>query len=144
MLSTWPGLSDTTVYWSTLLGGIPGFFEPNPLAFLGAHYPLGRDKAGFYSTAPLEKTLTELVDFALIKRCTPRLTVGAAHVRTSEMRYFDSRETAITVRACDGIWRAAAGVSRPFASMASSIGTAAFFRIRRPRRSLTTIRAETP
>src|SRR6266849_5611460 len=97
-LSTWPGLSDTTGYWSTLLGGIPGFFEPNPFAFLGAHYPLGKDKAGFYSTAPLEKTLTELVDFALVKRCTPRLTVGAAHVRSSQMRYFDSRETAITVR----------------------------------------------
>src|SRR5262249_30378910 len=48
-LSNWPGLADTTSYWSTLLGGIPGFFEPNPLAFLGAHYPLGRDKAGFYS-----------------------------------------------------------------------------------------------
>ena len=97
-LSSWPGLADTTSYWSTLLGGIPGFFEPNPLAFLGAHYPLGRDKAGFYSTAPLEKTLGELVDFALIARCTPRLTVGAAHVRTSEMRYFDSRATAITAR----------------------------------------------
>jgi NTE family protein len=97
-LSTWPELSDTTSYWSTLLGGIPGFFEPNPLALLGAHYPLGRDKASYYSTAPLEKTLSELVDFALVKRCTPRLTVGAAHVRTSEMRYFDSRETALTVR----------------------------------------------
>jgi NTE family protein len=97
-LSTWPGLSDTASYWSTLLGGIPGFFELNPLALLGAHYPLGRDKASYYSTAPLEKTLTELVDFALVKRCTPRLTVGAAHVRSSQMRYFDSRETAITVR----------------------------------------------
>ena len=97
-LSTWPGLSDTTAYWSTLLGGIPGFFEPNPFAFLGAHYPLGRDKAGFYSTVPLEKTLTELVDFAIVKRCTPRLTVGAAHVQSSQMRYFDSRESAITVR----------------------------------------------
>jgi NTE family protein len=97
-LSNWPGLADTTSYWSTLLGGIPGFFEPNPLAFLGAHYPLGRDSAGFYSTAPLEKTLTDLIDFALIERCTPRLTVGAAHVRTSQMRYFDSRETAITAR----------------------------------------------
>jgi len=97
-LSHWPGLADTTSYWSTLLGGIPGFFEPNPLAFLGAHYPLGRDNAGFYSTAPLEKTLTELVDFALVKRCMPRLTVGAAHVRSSQMRYFDSRGTAISVR----------------------------------------------
>ena len=97
-LSNWPGLVDTTSYWSTVLGGIPGFFEPNPLAFLGAHYPLGRDNAGFYSTAPLEKTLTELVDFALVKRCMPRLTVGAAHVRSSQMRYFDSRGTAISVR----------------------------------------------
>src|SRR5215475_9262314 len=97
-LSNWPGLADATSYWSTLLGGIPGFFEPNPLAFLGAHYPLGRDSAGFYSTAPLAKTLGELVDFSLIARCKPRLTVGAAHVRTSEMRYFDSRETAITAR----------------------------------------------
>ena len=95
---TWPGLPDTTSYWSTLLGGIPGFFEPNPLAIFGTHYPLGRDKAGYYSTAPLEKTLTELVDFALVKRCMPRLTVGAAHVRTSQMRYFDSREMAITAR----------------------------------------------
>jgi len=97
-LANWPGLSELTSYWSTLAGGIAGFFEPNPLAFLGAHFPLGKDKAGFYSTAPLEKTLTELVDFALIRRCTPRLTVGAAHVRTSEMRYFDSRETAISAR----------------------------------------------
>ena len=96
--AAWPGLSDTTAYWSTLFGGIPGFFEPNPWAFVGPHYPLGKDTAGFYSTAPLERTLAELVDFALIKRCTPRLTVGAAQVRTSEMRYFDSRETAITVR----------------------------------------------
>src|SRR5499426_3213432 len=97
-LSNWPGLGDATSYWSTLFGGIPGFFEPNPLAFLGSHYPLGRDQAGFYSTAPLEKTLNELVDFALIERCMPRLTVGAAHVRSSGMRYFDSRESAITVR----------------------------------------------
>jgi NTE family protein len=97
-LAAWPGISDTAAYCSTLLGGIPGFFEPNPWAFLGAHYPLGTDQAGFYSTAPLERTLTELVDFNLIKHCTPRLTVGAAKVRSSEMRYFDSRETAITVR----------------------------------------------
>jgi NTE family protein len=59
---------------------------------------LGKDKAGFYSTAPLEKTLTDLVNFSFIERCTPRLTVGAAHVRTSQMCYFDSRETAITAR----------------------------------------------
>jgi NTE family protein len=97
-LAGWPGLSDTLAYWSTVLGGIPGFFEPNPVAFLGAHQHLGKDKAGYYSTEPLQATLTELVDFGRIKLCTPRLTVGAAHVRTSQMRYFDSRESAITVK----------------------------------------------
>ena len=40
--------------------------------------PLAPDAAGYYSTAPLEKTLTELVDFSLVNRCAPRLTVGAA------------------------------------------------------------------
>ncbi len=96
--SRWPGVADTANYWTTLLGGIPGFFEPNPLAFFGSHVRLGAEAAGFYSTAPLEKTLSELVDFSLIARGKPRLTVGAAHVRTSEMRYFDSRTSAITAR----------------------------------------------
>ncbi len=56
------------------------------------------DNAGFYSTAPLEQTLLELVDFDLVNTCKPRLTVGAAHVRTSVMRYFDSRDGAIGVK----------------------------------------------
>jgi NTE family protein len=94
--SPWPGLSDTVSYWNTVLGGIPGFFEPNPMAFMGAHVPLGTDSAGFYSTRPLMNTLEELIDFSLISKVSPRLTVGAAHVRTSEMRYFDSRECEIT------------------------------------------------
>jgi NTE family protein len=59
---------------------------------------LGADQAGYYSTAPLEKTLLDLVDFPLIAQCKPRLTVGAAHVRTSQMRYFDSRESEIGVK----------------------------------------------
>jgi NTE family protein len=96
--SSWPGAADTANYWTTVLGGIPGFFEPNPLAFFGSHIRLGAEAAGFYSTAPLEQTLGELVDFSLIARCKPRLTIGAAHVRTSEMHYFDSRTSEITVR----------------------------------------------
>jgi NTE family protein len=94
----WTGLSDTISYWKTLLRGIPSFFEPNTGAFLGTHVPLGADSAGFYSTEPLQQTLTELVDFKLINRCKPRITVGAAHVRTSEMRYFDSRDGEIGVK----------------------------------------------
>ncbi len=94
----WTGLPDVLSYWKTILRGIPDFFEPNPGAFLGTHVPLGRDAAGFYSTAPLEQTLLELVDFELVNKCNPRLTVGAAHVRTSGMKYFDSRDGEIGVK----------------------------------------------
>ncbi len=80
-----------------MTGGISGFFETNPWAFLGAHVPLGSDAAGYYSTAPLRRTLSELVDFSVLNRNTPRLMVGAAHVRTSMMHYFDTRKTEITV-----------------------------------------------
>ncbi|WP_128919729.1 patatin-like phospholipase family protein [Bradyrhizobium nanningense] len=86
-----PGFADRWSYWTTLAQGIPGFFKPNPLAHAGDRYPLGADHAGYYSTAPLETTLAELVDFDLINKGSPRLTVGAAHVRTSQMTYFDSR-----------------------------------------------------
>ncbi len=96
-LPAWTGIGDAMSYWTTLLGGVSGFFRPNAAAFLGAHVPLGADRAGFYSTAPLRETLGELVDFTLVNRCSPRLTVGAAHVRTSMMRYFDSREQPITI-----------------------------------------------
>ena len=93
-----PGFNEKLSYWATVTNGIPGFFRPNPLAHAGDSYVLGADKAGYYSTAPLEKTLTDLVDFDLVNQCSPRLTVGAAHVRTSEMRYFDSRDTKLGVR----------------------------------------------
>jgi NTE family protein len=91
-------LSQSLAYWRTLSSGIPGFFDPNVRAFFGPHVLLGSEHAGFYSTAPLEETLNELVDFSLVNKCSPRLTVGAARVRTSEMKYFDSRDMPITVK----------------------------------------------
>jgi NTE family protein len=71
---------------------------PNPLAHAGDSYPLGAEQAGYYTTAPLEKTLAELVDVDLPDHCEPRLTVGAAHVRTSQMRYFDSMHCELSVK----------------------------------------------
>ena len=91
----WTGVADALSAWTTLTSGIPGFFETNIRAFLGAHVPLGADHAGFYSTEPLRRTLEELVDFSLINKGHPRLTVGAAHVRSSMMHYFDSKEMEI-------------------------------------------------
>ncbi|EKS42267.1 hypothetical protein HMPREF9695_01359 [Afipia broomeae ATCC 49717] len=94
----WPGVAEILSYWSTVLSGIPGFFTPNLFAHLGADYPVGADRAGYYSTEPLEKTLLDLVDFSLVNECSPRLTVGAAHVRSSQMRYFDSRDSDLGVK----------------------------------------------
>ena len=93
-----PELHEPISSWTTLINGVPGFCRPNPLALLGAHFPLGTEQAGFYSTSPLEATLSELVDFALLNNCSTRLTVGAANVHTSEMHYFDTREMPLTVK----------------------------------------------
>ena len=87
-----PSVADALSAWATLTSGIPSFFEINPRAFLGVQVPLGTDHAGYYSTQPLRKTLEELVDFSLINEGHPRLTLGAAHVRTSTMHYFDSKD----------------------------------------------------
>ena len=93
-----PGFNEKLSYWATITHGIAGFFRPNPLAHAGDAYVLGPERAGYYTTTPLQRTLEELVDFDLLNRCRPRLTVGAAHVRTSQMRYFDSRDCAISVK----------------------------------------------
>ncbi|MDQ0464572.1 NTE family protein [Caulobacter ginsengisoli] len=82
----------------TVIGGVRGFFEPNPWAFLGQHMPLGPDMAGYYRTVPLERTLADLIDTDRLNSGAPRLTVGAANVQTGEMRYFDSRESPLGVR----------------------------------------------
>ena len=77
--------------------GIPAFFRPNPAAFLSVHAPLGPEDAGYYSTAPLRSTLADLIDLEQLNSGEVRLTVGASNVRTSEMRYFDSRAMPLTI-----------------------------------------------
>src|ERR1035438_8480696 len=49
-----PGIGRTWSNWMTLTNGIPAFFKPNPLAFLGPHVPLPVEASGYYSTHPLE------------------------------------------------------------------------------------------
>ncbi|HEY8005991.1 MAG TPA: patatin-like phospholipase family protein [Methylocella sp.] len=93
-----PGIGRAWSNWMTVTTGIPAFFKPNPLAFLGQHVALPVDAAGYYSTHPLEETLSDLVDFPAINGGPTRLTVGAANIQTGEMRYFDSRDTKLTVR----------------------------------------------
>jgi NTE family protein len=92
----WPLLSQQLSYFHTVASGLPNFFAPNPWAFAGPRMQLGPEHAGYYTTAPLEKTLLSLVDFDLLRSCRPRLTVGAAQVRNSQMRYFDSLDMDIS------------------------------------------------
>ena len=77
---------------ATIAQGIPAFFVPSPLAWLGTHAPLGIESAAYYTTSPLRATLAELVDLDYLNACRTRLTVGAVNVRNGEMRYFDSRD----------------------------------------------------
>ncbi|ACA15870.1 Patatin [Methylobacterium sp. 4-46] len=97
-LSAWPGLGPASAHWATLMRGVAGFFAPNPFALANPHWPLGPEAAGYYTTAPLRETLAGLVDLAQLNGGPCRLTVGAANVRTGQMRYFDSREEALDLR----------------------------------------------
>jgi NTE family protein len=96
-LGAWPGIGSMMANWMTMTGGLKGFFEPNPLAFIGQQTSLGSEAAGYYRTTPLRDTLGRLVDFAQVQQGGCRLTVGAANVRTSEMTYFDSRDMQLGV-----------------------------------------------
>jgi NTE family protein len=98
IVASLPWIGRNLPNWAVLANGVAGFFKPNPLAFLGLNVRLPADAAGYYSTKPLETTLTELVDFSRLTQCTPRLTVGAANLHTGEMHYFDTRDMTLTVR----------------------------------------------
>jgi NTE family protein len=89
----WPSsmFGNSLANLSTIMSGIPGFFTPNPQAIWGPAFPLGIDKAAYYSTEPLKQTLGRLVDFDCLNKRRVRLSVGAVNVRSSEMRYFDTQ-----------------------------------------------------
>jgi len=77
--------------------GIQPFFVPRALGFGGVHAQVGLDTASYYSTAPLRDTLGELVSLECLNAKRMRLTVGAVNVRTGAMRYFDSRDAALSI-----------------------------------------------
>jgi NTE family protein len=77
----------------TFMTGVPGFFAPNLQALWGFHAPLGVERAAFYDTSALRRTLAGLVDFEHLKAKQVRLSLGAVGAAHGEMRYFDSRDT---------------------------------------------------
>ena len=92
-----PFMSPGAVSAATAASGVPGFFEPNPASWLGMHWPIGAERAGFYDCAPLLRTLERLVDLDVLNSGAMRLTLGAANVRTGQMRYFDSRREKLSL-----------------------------------------------
>jgi NTE family protein len=93
----WLGFGNLLANMTTLMRGIPAFFEPNVAALRGAHASVGADAAGYYSTEPLRETLSTLVDFASLAESPTRLTVGAVNACTGAMRYFDSRKERLCI-----------------------------------------------
>jgi NTE family protein len=94
----WPFTPDGDVFrkarnatscWLTMMNGQPGFFAPrfpNPwLSFTGA-----QSATSYYDSAPLQETLTELVDFSLLNDRAVRFSVGAVNVLTGNFIYFDN------------------------------------------------------
>ncbi|KAB0634394.1 patatin-like phospholipase family protein [Burkholderia latens] len=77
---------------AVISAGIPGFFRPNPAAWLGPLARVGVERASYYVVEPLRDTLASLIDLDLLNAGRPRLTVGAVNACTGAMRYFDSRD----------------------------------------------------
>jgi NTE family protein len=69
--------------------GIPGFFTPRMIP-----PPLGPGLS-YYDTEPLNRTLTELVDFEYIAQKRVRLSLGAVNICSGKSVYFDSSKDVI-------------------------------------------------
>jgi len=93
----WLGMGNLAANMTTVMRGIPAFFEPNLAALRGSRVRVGVESAAYYSTAPLRETLSNLVDFDQLRAGRTRLTVGAVNACTGAMRYFDSRDEKLGV-----------------------------------------------
>ena len=93
----WLGMGNLVANMTTVMRGIPAFFEPHLPSLRGARASLGVEQAAYYSTAPLRETLGELVDVDLLNDGPMRLTVGAVNAASGAMRYFDSRNERLSI-----------------------------------------------
>ena len=93
----WLGMGNLVANMTTVMRGIPAFFEPNMAALRGNRAHVGVEHASYYDTTPLRRTLCELVNFESLAGGPTRLTVGAVNACTGAMRYFDSRDETLCV-----------------------------------------------
>lgn len=88
----WMGLGQAFANLTTVTRGIPGFFEPHSTALRSPGAVVGIERAAYYSTDPLRRTLDQLMSFDTLNASSTRVTVGAVNACTGTMRYFDSRD----------------------------------------------------
>lgn len=96
---------DETRHLNTLLAtvdatlrGVPGFYSPRLFGLFPLGLPVPPESASFYDTAPLSKTLSELIDFDYLNGAgNIRLTVNAVKVTSGQLVSFDSMKQTIGV-----------------------------------------------
>lgn len=81
----------------TMFWGQPGFFRPDRNAGLPWPWNPGKPPA-HYDLSPLERTLTELIDFEQLNHGDVRVSLGAVEVETGRHVYFDNRHQTLDVR----------------------------------------------
>lgn len=93
-------LRELTHEWAAgmvLFAGVPGFFQPRPIAPTFA-VPGTPEALSFYDTTPLRATLERLVDWELLNTGPVRVAVGAVDIATGNFRYFDTRDERLDAR----------------------------------------------
>jgi NTE family protein len=76
--------------------GVPGFFTPRfpPPVLTSTGEP---QTVSFYSSAPLIRTLGELVDFDYLNREGPRLSIGAVNISSGNLAFFDKSKEELRI-----------------------------------------------
>ena len=95
-LPAWTGLPDVTSYLTTLFGGISSFFRPNAAAFLGPQVLLGAERAGFIP----QRRYVNCQRTGRLRAHKPKSIASdrrRLRVRSGVMRYFDTRDQAMTI-----------------------------------------------
>lgn len=88
-----------TDFWSrmyTIGTGQRNFFRPWPVPPSFA-VPGSQPAVSYYTTEPLRRTLTELVDFDYLANAQVRLSVGASKIFGGELTFFDNTKQTLRV-----------------------------------------------
>lgn len=81
-----------------MLEGVRGFFTPRPFNLFAAGMAVAPERASFYDTAALARTLGDLIDFDYLHAAgSTRLSVNAVKVTCGELVSFDSQKQRIGV-----------------------------------------------